>query len=266
MQKGISYQGFLPIRKTPSEQADMFSQLLFGECFTISEEQGAWIAIRTDSDSSEGWVARESIQLMKEAENTGNRPETDTRMVIHPSVSILDTLNARPMLLPAGSLLHGQDSKIGSGDGARFKRLTDEGWIIPAENSDPEAIGEMLVSIPRLRGGRSGFGFDAPGLVQLLCKSMGISLPHSIIGQAESGSIINFIHEAEKGDLAFFNEGEDQFTHVGMVLGKGKIIHVSDQVRIDKLDQQGIYCAEKKRYTHQLRVVKSVKSVKSSSL
>lgn len=260
MQKGISYQGFLPIREEPSEQADMLSQLLFGECFSILKEQGAWLAIKTDSEGLEGWVVRNSIQPIKEAENAGNRPETDIMMVIHPSVSILDTLNAHPLLLPAGSIIHGQDSKTDSGVGARFKRLTDEGLIIPGANSDPEAYGEMLLTIPCLRGGRSGFGFDAPGLVQFLCRSMGISLPHSISGQAESGSIINFIHEAEKGDLAFFHDGEDQFTHVGMVLGKGKIIHVSDQVRIDNLDQQGIYCAEKKGYTHQLRVVKSIKS------
>lgn len=260
MRKGISYQGFLPIRKEPSEQADMFSQLLFGECFSILEDRGAWLAIKTDSEGLEGWVVRNSIQPVKEAEKAGNRPEKDTMIVIHPSVTILDTLNARPLLLPAGSIIHGPGSKIDSGEEARFKRLTDEGWIIPGENSDPETYGEMLLTIPCLRGGRSGFGFDAPGLVQFLCRSMGISLPHSIGGQAESGSIINFIHEAEKGDLAFFHDGEDQFTHVGMVLGKGKIIHVSDQVRIDNLDQQGIYCAEKQGYTHQLRVIKSVKS------
>ena len=86
---------------------------------------------------------------------------------------------------------------------------------------------------------------------------MGIKVPHSISAQAESGSICNFIHEAKKGDLAFFHDGEDHFTHVGMVMDDGKIIHASDQVRIDSLDQQGIYCDEKEQYTHQLRVVKS---------
>jgi len=34
--------------------------------------------------------------------------------------------------------------------------------------------------------------------------------------------------------------------------------HASGRVRIDKLDQQGIYNAEEGRYTHKLRMVRRV--------
>ena len=57
-------------------------------------------------------------------------------------------------------------------------------------------------------------------------------------------------------DLAFFDNEEDVINHVGILLETGKIIHASGTVRIDKIDQQGIYNEEIGKYTHKLRVIK----------
>ncbi len=248
MQRAISYQGFLPIRSEPSHMAGMISQLLFAESCTILSSEGSWMLLESDSEQKTAWVTRNALTLLNEDEWREKQEQTGELMAILPFVKVKDEQHARQFLIPAGSVL---------GNDKRFKKISDEGWIAPGTQLDPEEVGKGLLSIPALQGGRCGFGFDAPGLVQLLCRSMGISVPHSISAQAEYGSITNFIHEAQKGDLAFFHNGEDHFTHVGMVLDDGKIIHASDQVRIDRLDQQGIYCDEKERYTHQLRVVKS---------
>ncbi len=229
--------------------AGMVSQVLFGESFTILNSEGSYVLIKMDRDPSEGWVIRNGLLGTKEAEWKAKGPQTKEMMVIFPSVKVNDLTLSRQLLLPAGSVLHD-----------RFEKMSDEGWITTGSNIDPEQVGRGLLSIPGLQGGRCGFGFDAPGLVQFLCRCMGMFVPHSISGQAAQGSIINFIHEAQKGDLAFFNNGEDLFTHVGMVLEEGKIIHATDQVRIDRLDQQGIYCAEKEGYTHHLRIIKSIQS------
>jgi hypothetical protein len=229
--------------------AGMVSQVLFGESFTILKSEGSYLLIKMDSDHSEGWVERNGVHVTKEAEWKAKEPQTKEMMAIYPSVKVNDLSLSRQLLLPAGSVL--QD---------RFEKVSEKGWIISGQNIDPEQVGRGLLSIPGLKGGRCGFGFDAPGLVQFLCRCMGMFVPHSISGQAALGSIRNFIHEAQKGDLAFFNKGEDFFTHVGMVLEEGKIIHATDQVRIDRLDQQGIYCDEKKGYTHHLRIIKSTHS------
>ncbi|MCP4309981.1 MAG: C40 family peptidase [Bacteroidetes bacterium] len=259
MTKGVSYQGFLPIRKEATHQSEMISQALFGESFTIIESEGPWRRIEVDPGGSEGWVPGEGFHAAEGAEWASEGRKTDEMMVIYPSVTVLDTLHVRPLLLPAGSVWQGSGSIMITQDKHRFEMVSSEGWIVPGKDNDLEKIGNLLLSIPALHGGRCGFGFDAPGLVQMLCRSSGKAVPHSIIAQAELGITTNFIHEAQKGDLAFFHNGEEEFTHVGMVLDDGRIIHASDQVRIDKLDQQGIYCAEKEKYTHQLRVVKSLR-------
>jgi hypothetical protein len=260
MQRGISYQGFLPVRRESSSRAGMISQVLFGERFTILKKEGAWLLIATDSDSIEGWVERRGTQPAKEADGSKKEAQPDEWMVVHPCVKVMDTRYDRPLLLPAGSVLKRSGPGTTELESERFLKQSDEGWIVPGANNDPEKVGRGLLSIPGLSGGRCGFGMDAPGLAQLLCRAMGISLPHSINGQSAAGSIIHFIHEARKGDLAFFHDTDDQFTHVGMVLDDGKIIHAADQVRLDRLDQQGIYCVEKGEYTHRLRIVKSMQT------
>lgn len=255
MRRGISYQGFLAVRKEPSNQAEMVSQVLFGESFTIEDAVGTWLGVKMDYEGSEGWIHESGVQYTEEAEKpeTGSETGSGTTVLLvsHPSLRLMDTLHERPLLLPGGSILRHHMTE-------RFKKFNDEGWITPGEGIDPEVQGKLLLTIPAMHGGRCGFGFDAPGLVQMLGRSMGLVLPHSIMDQAALGNTLNFMHEACPGDLAFFHDGEDEFTHVGLVLDKGRIIHVSDQVRIDKLDQQGIYCAEKESYTHQIRLLKSL--------
>ena len=83
MQKGISYQGFLPLKKEPSDRAEMLSQLLFGGS---------------------------SIQFTKVVEKPENETKTGDMMVIHPSAS--------------GMNEHEEE---------QFKKLTDEGWIVPGK-------------------------------------------------------------------------------------------------------------------------------------
>ena len=74
--------------------------------------------------------------------------------------------------------------------------------------------------------------------------------------QAEQGNVVDFLAEAKLGDLAFFDNAEGKITHVGIMLNNEQIIHASGRVKIDRIDNQGIYSEEQKRYTHKLRIVK----------
>lgn len=250
MQRGISYNGFLPVRGEASPSSTMLTQILFGESFNILSSDGSWLLIEFDTGSFEAWVPRDGVHVINDVEELEEESQGMEIMAVHPIVSVRDKQYERDILLPAGSVLKNND---------RFAKICEKGWIQAGADIDIKKVGEGLLSIPGLHGGRCGFGFDAPGLVKMLCKCLGIDVPHSITGQSLPGSSINFLSEAQNGDLAFFHNNDDLIIHVGMVLEGGKIIHVTDQVRIDKLDQQGIYCEEKGNYTHQLRVVKSIK-------
>jgi cell wall-associated NlpC family hydrolase len=97
---------------------------------------------------------------------------------------------------------------------------------------------------------------DCSGFTQILYRIAGIDIPRDSNQQVNLGTTLGFIKEAQTGDLAFFSNDEGNITHTGLILEGGQIIHASGKVRIDIIDQQGIYNRELKRYTHKLRVVK----------
>jgi cell wall-associated NlpC family hydrolase len=121
-----------------------------------------------------------------------------------------------------------------------------------------QELAGIYLNAPYQWGGKSPFGIDCSGFVQLIFKMHGILLPRDARVQAEYGNTLSFVEEAEPGDLAFFDNEEGNIIHVGMVIAGGKIIHASGKVRIDKLDHQGIYNVEARNYTHRLRLLKRI--------
>jgi len=56
MKQGIGLLSIIPLRRDPSEQSEMVSQLLFGEAYEITEETSAWYKILTQFDQYAGWI------------------------------------------------------------------------------------------------------------------------------------------------------------------------------------------------------------------
>ena len=121
-----------------------------------------------------------------------------------------------------------------------------------------ETFMHPFLGAPYLWGGRTPSGVDCSGLTQMLFMLMGIYLPRDAAQQAEEGDTVELLDLAEPGDLAFFDNAEGRIVHVGIVLPERRILHASGRVRIDMLDQEGIFNSEEKRYTHKLRLVKRV--------
>ena len=249
MKQGISYQGCIPMRRNPGHRSEMISQLLFSEEFTIMEEDHGWLLIALDHEGSQGWVDNESIQVIESSNEALDMPTSGYRIVTYPSITVLDQKESHQLILPATKIeLHGRN----------FELLSQEGLDTPGRDVDLEEIGGKLLSLPAIHGGRCGFGFDAPGLVQMLCQMRGLQVPRTSQAQSDLGNAINFIHEVAAGDLAFFDNMNGEIDHVGLLLEGGRVLHAYQQVRIDRFDQQGIYCSDRERYTHKLRIIKRI--------
>jgi gamma-D-glutamyl-L-lysine dipeptidyl-peptidase len=80
-------------------------------------------------------------------------------------------------------------------------------------------------------------------------------LPRDAYQQAEDGAEIQ-LKDTQPGDLAFFDNEGGKIIHVGIVLDDQQIIHAHGQVRIDKLDAEGIYNTERSYYSHKLCLIK----------
>ena len=116
----------------------------------------------------------------------------------------------------------------------------------------------MFLNSPYLWGGRSPLGVDCSGFSQIVYRLQGIDLPRDAYQQAKVGTTLSFVEESEPGDLAFFHNSSDEIVHVGIILKDNYIIHASGKVKIDRLDQTGIYDNERNIHTHNLRFIKKI--------
>ena len=104
----------------------------------------------------------------------------------------------------------------------------------------------------------SKLDFLVNGLTQMVYRLQGIDLPRDAYEQAKVGTTLSFVEESEAGDLAFFDDDEGKIIHVGIILEENYIIHASGKVRIDRIDQQGIFNNKIGAHTHKLRLIKSI--------
>ena len=256
MQHGICTLSIVPARKEPSGASEMVTQLLFGEAYTVEENTGDWLRIKTAADDYVCWISAKQHSPLSDAAFKALKKE---RPVCTSELVSLIQQGERNFPLTIGATLpffKEQQSRL---DAFSFKF---EGQTVFCD--EKKTASEILdtaflfLNAPYLWGGRSPFGIDCSGFTQLVFKLNGYRLPRDAYQQVESGHPLRFVEEAEAGDLAFFDNEEGRIVHVGILLNHEQIIHASGCVRIDKLDHYGIYNHDKKGYSHTLRVIKRI--------
>lgn len=255
---GICELGLVPVRSDPSDDAEMTTQLLFGDLFQVTHRFKNWVRIRQAFDNYEGWIDEKQYFPMNEKmyRTLVNLPTS----VSLDFVNYVSTSNHN-FLIPVmiGSSFPGlfQDTFY-IGDTI----YTFQGESLPPDtNPDRNRIIENALvfrNAPYMWGGKSPFGIDCSGFTQIVYKTSGIQLLRDTSQQVTQGETVHLLSEAAPGDLAFFDNEEGKITHVGVLLSNDKIIHASGSVRIDSIDHQGIYNQERKSYSHKLRLIKTL--------
>lgn len=257
MSYGICPFSIVPIRSNSSDKSEMMSQLLFGELVEILDRKGRqWLRVRCHYDNFVGWVAANQINPITPSEFELFSKNYAYNLEIMQPVMAED--HAFPITIGA---------QLPNFDGLGFK-IGDANYTFSGQAifpADIEANAELIQKIarrylfaPYLWGGRSPLGIDSPGFIQVVFKIAGFKLPREAVQQVYFGDTVDFIEEAQPGDLAFFENRTGKVTHVGIILPENLIIHAFGMVRIDKLDHYGIYNSDIKKYSHKLRLIKRV--------
>ncbi|MCA1750236.1 MAG: NlpC/P60 family protein [Cryomorphaceae bacterium] len=253
MTHGIALQPLIPCRKEPSDKAEMVTQLIFGECYSVLEARAKWVFIKNETDGYECWIDFKQHHPL--SENEKNEIQSLAQKRCGDAVGFLTDGGGRRFAVPCSAVFPGYSEGFVNLCGHRYEF---EGRIARNDSDSVMRHALRLLHAPYLWGGKSVFGIDCSGLVQVVFACAGINLPRDAWQQAERGETIDFISLAEKGDLVFFDNEEGRINHVGIATGDGNIIHASGSVRIDKIDHEGIYNESLKKYTHKMRIIKRV--------
>jgi hypothetical protein len=254
-QKGIGRLSIIPVRAEGSDKAEIVTQLLFGEHYSVLEVAEKWIKIQNYFDGYEGWIDRKqfhaiSTEYFDQINNSTYKICTDL------VASILYNKNLVPVTL--GSIIPISTNEI-------FKIEEHLGFNGEAkslsERRDFEyvkLIALKYLNAPYLWGGKSPFGIDCSGLTQVVFRICGYKLLRDASQQVTQGREVENFEGAIPGDLLFFRNADRKVTHVGILFENQTIIHASGKVRIDLIDENGIFNVEQKRYTHYLSDIRRV--------
>ncbi|MGD2033926.1 MAG: C40 family peptidase, partial [Bacteroidales bacterium] len=242
--KVVCIHPLIPLRSHPDHRSDQVSQLLFGETADVKDQKGEWSAITTDFDGYSGWVEKRSL-------TAADRNDKTSKIVSRPLITIFKA--EQTIYIPAGSEIPPPDMDGRFVLGNTTFSVQDN--FQTTETSDKANLittSRLFLNAPYLWGGRTVFGMDCSGFVQIVFKINHIPVPRDTKDQAKKGTDVPGLQHIQPGDLLFFQNKGKEISHVGISIGQGKVIHASTSVRIDFVDNKGIYNAELKTYTHEL--------------
>jgi gamma-D-glutamyl-L-lysine dipeptidyl-peptidase len=241
------------MRKAPAHEAEMVSQLVFGEFVSIAGASSTeWLKVVCRYDGYEGWCQASHLAPVNEADVNRESSVLTTGWVNEISY------NGQQMYVPYGSHV-APFPGAGAAYGKNEIRFDGPAWDAAAAKIDDQLIEQTafkFLNTAYLWGGKTVFGTDCSGFTQTVFKFLNSKLPRDAHAQADSGEAVDFLQEARCGDLAFFDNEDGRIIHVGLLLGVQKIIHAAGKVRIDKIDNAGIVNTETGLRTHRLRIIK----------
>jgi gamma-D-glutamyl-L-lysine dipeptidyl-peptidase len=227
------------MRENPDIDSQIVSQAYFSEQVRVLEDQDEWAKIETCVDKYAGWIQKDDLYMRDDLflPDSTNLIAKVTRRAAH-AYDFEDTVFGPEITLPFESQLRVIEPldiasksrwlKVAMPDDSEVYIQRGDIQLNPGLISREEmcTLSKEFLGLPYTWGGRSSFGYDCSGFVQMLYRQMGIFLPRDSKDQVKSSLFVETsLSQLQPGDLIFFGLEEGKIRHVGMYLGDDQFIH-----------------------------------------
>ena len=226
-----------PIYSKPSFSSELINQALFWEELIVESLGDNWLKIR-QRDGYVGWVHSFYITDSKTYDNNKILKNIDNWYFVKSRFLEIITPQKASLFLSFGSIIPciTKNNKfyiiLPNGD----ENYIDKNSLINVNQhiSIDEVINlsKSLLNVPYLWGGRSSYGIDCSGLIQLLLGFLKIHFPRDTKDQIKYKNIELIKYNYKRGDLIFFSKN-NIINHVGMFINEKEYIHSSGCVKIN---------------------------------
>jgi len=203
------------------------TQLVFGEFFTVHKEKNGWYKGVCTHDEYPGYIKSKHLTKIV-------TPPTHIVTAAR-SYTYRDSTIKSPMI---NTLSFGSRITVTSAVHQDYAQISDGAWIYrkniePIDSLDKNyvATAKKFMETPYYWGGRSGFGIDCSGLVQVILARAGIIAPRDT--EMQENALGNSVDTPRAGDIVFFRG------HVGIMVNNHDLIHANSfhmKVTIEPLD------------------------------
>ena len=110
MQRAIAKYPVIPMRKERSETSEMVNQLIYGEAFTVLQDEGRWYYIESSIDGYKGWIDWKMASFVDE--KIWQSIQESYFIVSSPFAEIYDNITSSTVILSSGSRLPFYDDAL----------------------------------------------------------------------------------------------------------------------------------------------------------
>jgi len=233
--KAVISTAVASIHREPRFSSEIVTQALMWEIVEILEEEKLWLHILQE-DGYKGWIY--TFYIIESRQSFPHWITLTDRFI---PVSLLRHEDTNRRMLSFGTKVPVID------ENPQFITIALPGDITGKivshkpclENSRSNIIvlAESLLGTPYIWGGKSAFGFDCSGFVQLILSTIGIPIARDTRMQVKTTWLSEIsVVDSKPGDLLYFSEN-GKINHVAFSLGGGKIIHCSGEVKIESINE-----------------------------
>jgi gamma-D-glutamyl-L-lysine dipeptidyl-peptidase len=255
MDFGVCRLTMVPVFEKPDYHSIQCNQLLFGEAYEVTGEKGGWLSILTTFDTEGGWIhISQHHSITKDYFDQINT--SDYKITTDISATLL--YNKTPLTIVMGSIVPISNSEL-------FKveeQLAFNGETKSmSQKRDAEFLKAVLtkfINAPFAPGGKTPFGTDAMGFIQIAFKIAGYKLPRTIDALTRQGTKVDWFESAVSGDILILKSTQTNALLPAVLTAPDKAVMIDGFVQQWKVDASGIKIGAQKKYSWEMVEIRRV--------